>query len=137
MLDGETDKQSIDESASAGSSHRASDGAGPLAELSRLSEELRTLGARIFSDLCALAHTQWRLSRYVLAGSANILLLRALALLIIAALVLVSWIFLNMAVWQTTADFSSIGSAPPLALFLLNLVAAFGLYRWQKGLILK
>lgn len=100
-------------------------------------EEARAVGSKLFADLSELVRAQWRLTSYVLAGSARIWVLRFCALLLVGLLALTSWVFLNMTAWRAVVVFTALSFAPPLALLVLNSLTAAILYSWQKNLRLK
>jgi hypothetical protein len=108
-----------------------------FSDLNQLISDVRALGSQLLNDAAALAVAQWRLTSYVLTGSARIWTIRLAAFVAIAALALASWIFLNVAAWRATGDFTDLSYAPPLVLFLLNLATGAALYVWQRGLKLQ
>lgn len=110
---------------------------GTIADLDRLLRDVREIGARLFSDAADLVRAQWRLTSYVMANSARILVLRATALAVAGILGFAAWVLLNVAIWKAVAMCAAPPFLPPLALVALNGAAGLGLVLWQKNLRLK
>jgi len=91
----------------------------------------------LFGDLSDLVRAQWRLTSYVITGSARILALRLGALVAVCGLGLASWAFLNVTLWRATAGMTEASFMPPLVLMALNAIAGVVLFGWQRGLKLK
>lgn len=112
-------------------------GAGPLTELQVLLDDLKSIGLRLFGDLSSLALAQWRLTSYILSGSIDVWVIRARTTLLIWALVIASWVFLNVAAWRVASDLTTLSWVPPLALLALNGGTSVILHYWRKGVRLK
>ena len=108
-----------------------------LDDLNRLIQSVQAAGSRVFAEVADLIRAQWRLTSYVFAGSVRILALRFGALAIVGLLALATWIFVNVTVWQAIGSLTGLSFAPPLALVLLNSIAAGSIYHWQTTLRLK
>lgn len=108
--------------------------AGPLADLQALIDEIRAISVRLFGEFASLAVAQWRLSSYVLTGTAALWAVRLTTKAVICGLLIASWVLLNVAVWSLIAQFTTFAAAPPLALVALNLAMAVALNIWQRGI---
>ncbi len=137
MTDSRSDQSPGGEARQEAPSPESHPAAETLADLNRLLSDVRALGNQLLNDAGALAHAQWRLTSYILTGSARIWSIRLAAFLAIAGLALASWIFLNVAAWRATGDLTDLSYAPPLVLFLLNLATGAVLFTWQRGLKLQ
>lgn len=109
----------------------------PLEEFSKLLEELRSVFTRLFSTTSELVRAQWRLTTYVLIGSAKLYALRVGICVVVALFALAGWWFLNSALWHAVSSLTPIAFLPPLALFALNSLTAAALYAWQATLRLQ
>jgi len=108
-----------------------------LKDLHKLLEDFRVIGARLYADFAELVRAQWKLSCYVLSGSAKIFALRIAAFAIIAGLGVASWVFANVAIWRLVAQWTSHTFAPPLTIAAIHLIGAALIFVWQKSLKLE
>lgn len=111
--------------------------AGSLDEVQAMIDEIRAIATRLLGDFSDLALAQWHLTRYVAIGSLTVWTIRLRTTLMIYGLVLISWIFFNVAVWGIAMDVTHYYAAPPLALVLLNVLTATGLHFWRKSVELR
>lgn len=123
--------------ASADSPRQSTQSQDAIKDLNKLLDDVRVVGKRLYTDVAELALAQWRLTCYVISGSAKLVAIRIAAFLAIAGLGVATWVFANMAIWRAVAGCTTQSFVPPLTIAALHLVAAASIYAWQKTLKLE
>jgi hypothetical protein len=108
-----------------------------LKDLNKLLDDVRVIGTRLYADFAALARAQWKLTCYVISGSAKILAMRIVAFFIIGSFGIAAWVFANIAIWRAVANCTTHSFVPPLTIAALHGVVAAIIFAWQNSLKLE